>query len=201
MREEGIRAFVTIELPDPLRRVIGELVDGLWADSGSAVRWVDPAGVHLTLKFLGSVAQEQVAPVGEAVRAATRGLAPFCLESNSLGGFPHLGAPAVIWLGLSGDAESLLTLQKALEDSLARLGFQREGRPFHPHLTLGRVKERASPGERRRIGRLVASFPSPAPLRFEVSGISLMRSDLTPQGARYTRLLAHPLKEGSGNGM
>jgi 2'-5' RNA ligase len=183
-----IRAFVAIELPDGVRTHLARVQGQLRPGHEGVVRWVDPRGIHLTLKFLGNIAEARVPAVVEAVRGAAAGVGHFRLGVGGLAAFPNLRAPRVVWVGLGGDLEGLSALQRATDRALAALGFPPEGRPFTPHLTLGRVRETASRAERQALGEAVGRLKAEASAPIEVGSVSLMRSQLTPAGAIYTRL-------------
>jgi len=185
---DEIRSFIAIELPEEARSGLGKLRNELERVEHAFVKWVNPEGIHLTLKFLGSIPFKQVAEVGEAMEGATRGISPFHLEISGLGAFPNLKQPRVLWVGISGELDKLLGLQRNIDSALSPLGFTKEKRPFVPHLTLARIRERASPGERRTFGDLVVSTIFEDKYHIAVDAISLMRSQLTPAGAIYTRL-------------
>jgi 2'-5' RNA ligase len=102
----------------------------------------------------------------------------------------------VVWVGVEGDLELLLTLHKNIDRVLAPLGFPPEKRAFSPHLTLGRVREETSPGERRRLGENVAALKTEAKSSFKVESLSLMRSKLTREGAVYSCLATFALHGG-----
>jgi len=185
---DEIRSFIAIELPEEARSGLGKLRNELERVEHAFVKWVNPEGIHLTLKFLGSIPSKQVAEVGEAMEGATREISPFHLEISGLGAFPNLKQPRVLWVGISGELDKLLGLQRNIDSALSPLGFTKEKRPFVPHLTLARIRERASPGERRTFGDLVVSTIFEDKYHIAVDAISLMRSQLTPAGAIYTRL-------------
>jgi len=187
----SIRAFVAIELSDSLAAALAETQRRLKDRAPLPVRWTDPRGIHLTLKFLGDVDAGRMGAIEEAVTRAVAGTGPFRIALGALGGFPTLARPRVIWLGLEGDLPALERLQQRVERELAPLGFPPEGRPFTAHLTLGRVRE----GGKRPA--TAGAWPDVADLRGvgqTVEGVSLMRSDLHPTGAVYTRLAAFPLR-------
>jgi len=190
---EKIRAFIAIELPDAVSDALSLVRGRLRAERHPYVKWVDPGGIHLTLKFLGNIDAEKVSPITEAIARAAQGVSPFRLELGGLGAFPNLRRPNVIWVAVKGDVERLASLQRGIDHFLVPLGFSPESRPFTLHLTLGRLRERASAGERQSIGgSLITAKPEEVP--FEVGEISLMRSTLTPSGAIYSRLSSIPLK-------
>jgi 2'-5' RNA ligase len=148
---------------------------------------VDAGGIHLTLKFLGNIDTGLVERITHVMKEAARGIAPFRLEAGGLGAFPNLRRVQVVWVGVGGEMEPLNQLQQRVEAGLKPLGFKPEGRPFKPHLTLGRVRERAVPDDVMALGRLIGEDGfEPCPI--DVDALHLMRSQLTPHGAVYTRL-------------
>ena len=193
---EQIRAFIAIEMQDAVRASLSSLQGRLRPHENPYVKWVDPKSIHLTLKFLGNIEQQQVSQIEEAISQASQGVSPFQLQLGGLGAFPSLGRPRVIWVAMTGEIERLVTLQKGIDQTLVPLGFAIESRPFKAHLTLGRLRERASPEERKRIGELVIATQSEAATAMKVSEIILMRSRLTPQGAIYSPLVKIELTGG-----
>ena len=185
---EQIRSFVAIELPEQARKGLARLRRELERDEHGFVKWVDPHGIHLTLKFLGNIPSGRVTEITEAMKKATQGISPFQLEISGLGAFPSLKQARVFWVGVSGELAKLSGLQQNIDSELAALGFAREERPFVPHLTLARVREGASPPERRSFGELVDSTTFEDKYPVEVEAVRLMRSQLTPAGAIYTCL-------------
>lgn len=154
------------------------------------VRWEEVDHLHLTLKFLGEVRPEAAARVKQAVARVAEKTAPFTLQMNGAGAFPTLRRPRVVWLGAEASPE-LRCLKHDLEWELAPLGFQREVRAFHPHVTLGRATKEARAGDFRDFEALVGglSYKAEIPVRT----VDLMESHLSPRGARYDRLLAAKL--------
>jgi len=187
---EQIRSFIAIELPEEVWEGLARLKKELERDEHRFVKWVDPEGIHLTLKFLGNIPSKRVAEITEAIKEAAQGVAPFHLEISGLGAFPSLRQARVFWVGIGGEVDKLSRLQQNIDSALAVLGFAKEERSFVPHLTLARIRQGASPMERRSFGELVGSTIFEDKYRVEVGAISLMRSQLTPAGAIYTRLSA-----------
>src|SRR5690242_6423167 len=99
--------------------------------------------MHLTLRFLGDTSSDEVPAIGQAMRGALGERPPIALHLAQIGAFPSLQRPSVVWAGVGGDTSALAQAQSDLEQSLAALGIAREVRPFHPHLTLGRVRRDA----------------------------------------------------------
>ena len=194
-----MRTFIAVEMEEGLRSAIAQVEEELrtqpWA---GAVRWVPPENVHITLKFLGNVRLDRMGEVKAAIEGVSREFAPFCLNLAGLGCFPNPRRPTVVWIGVEGEVKAMVSLARAVEESLAPLGFPPERRPFHAHLTIGRVNRRTSSAERRALGEYIQSAEIPPLGRMQVRAISVMRSDLSPRGARYTRLAAFPLSGGEG---
>jgi 2'-5' RNA ligase len=185
---EQIRSFVAIELPEEAKKGLARLRKQLERDEHKFVKWVDPGGIHLTLKFLGNIPSKRVTEITEAMGKAVQGISPFRLEISGLGAFPSLKQARVLWVGIGGELDQLSKLQQNIDSVLAALGFAREERPFVPHLTLARVREGASLPERRSFGELVGSAAFEDKYPIEVEAVRLMRSQLTPAGALYTCL-------------
>ena len=185
---EEIRAFVAIELPDEVRRGLAGLRKELQRDEHRFVKWVDPEAIHLTLKFLGDVPSGRVTEIARAIEVAAKAVTPFELEVSGLGVFPNLKQVRVLWVGIGGDVDRLKELQRGIDAELASLGFAGEERPFVPHLTLARVRQGTSPSERRSLGELLQSAVFEGTYATTVRTVVLMRSQLTPAGAIYSRL-------------
>ena len=161
------------------------------------IRWVRPAGFHLTLKFLGNVTQERLSGIVEVVGKVGPSIPPFMVSVSGVGVFPNARDPRVIWIGVRSVGEDLVRLQEGIEEGLEPLGFAREGRSFHPHFTLGRLKSFG--GTRRQVDsrparealvKWIAQNEQREYGRFEVKEVLLMKSDLKPGGAVYTPLAA-----------
>lgn len=171
---ETVRAFVALELDSELRRRMAALVQEL-RPLVSGGRWVRPEAVHLTLRFLGSASPDQLFTLRTALAAASRACPPAQAPVAELGTFPPRGRPRVLWLGIALP-DSVLRLQEACEAAAVAAGFAPETRSFRPHLTLARFKTPA------RLPELPAVDLGAARLE----RLHLMRSDLRPEGARYT---------------
>jgi len=188
------RLFIAIELPRSVLDVLSEAQARLRRDSPPrAVRWVNPNGIHLTLKFLGDVPLDQRAEIEQRLTQIARQTAPLEIAIQGLGCFPNCRRPRVVWAVVHEPSGALLTLRDAVEAYFAKVAAPTENRPFSPHLTLGRAGREASPGDVGRVGTLVANYQPAPSARWQADAISLMRSELKPDGAVYTALLHAPL--------
>lgn len=184
-----IRTFLAIDLPENLKPGLALYLQEL-KKSGADVKWVPVGNIHLTLKFFGNVPDTEVDILALAAQEVAAEQAPFQLKVTGAGAFPSLNAPRVVWLGLEGDLIPLARFYRQLEKAFETLGYPPEGRPFHPHLTLGRVK---SPKGRLGLTKVLKELPPPNWPPFQVREIILYRSILSPQGSTYTPLSAIPL--------
>jgi 2'-5' RNA ligase len=188
METERIRSFIAVDLPDGSKRALRALQDRLKTGVHAPVKWVDPGSIHLTLKFLGNIDAAIVERIMAVMAGAVRDVKPFSLELAEPGVFPNLNRVRVVWVGLGGDTARLALVQRRIEAGLVPLGFPAEARPFAPHFTLGRVRDQASPEERRRLGQLIAGAAFEGGGSFTVDAVHLMKSQLTREGPIYTRL-------------
>lgn len=193
-----LRAFIAIKLSDELKGHIAEVQAELKrrAFGLDGLGWVRPEGLHLTLRFLGDIAEEQVEPLKALLREVAVGIKPFALEARGIGVFPNPRAPRVIWLGLQGTPESmdaLRRMQTGIEAGVAGLGFAPESRRFTAHLTLARVRDRHSGAA---LAKVLEANRDRAVGSFIAASVGLVRSELRPTGAVYTTLVEVPFEAG-----
>ena len=195
MLNTTIRAFVAIELPPTVSQELLNVQKRLGQGSSAAARWVAPSGIHLTLKFLGDVAESRTAQIAIALDEVCRSAQPLEMELQGAGCFPGPERPRVVWVGVGGDVAGLKRIQIKVDEALARLGFSVEARGFTPHLTVARLRDGADAVEVKNLveklrGVVVARVP------FRVAEVAMIRSELRPGGALYTRLSAAKLGGG-----
>ncbi|MGB7924306.1 MAG: RNA 2',3'-cyclic phosphodiesterase [Pyrinomonadaceae bacterium] len=191
--KERWRIFCAVELPPDVRARAAEHIAAL-RDAAPRVRasWERVEKLHLTLKFLGEVEQGRVEALTQAAARATTGAQGFDISIEGAGAFPTRGLPRVLWLGVVDPLGGLARLQSRLEDECAVEGFAREERPFHPHLTIARLR---TPEGARRLAELhrQAGFEA---ARFAAVELTLVRSELGPGGSRYSPISHHRLSAG-----
>ena len=189
-KPERWRLFCAVEIPDAVRARVMDHVAQLRAAAPSArASWARLDALHVTLKFLGEIESHRVPSVTRAAVKAAQNIQSFSLGLEKTGAFPPSGAPRVLWLGVSDPSGNLAKLQQSVEDELAVEGFDREVRKFHPHLTIAR--QRAPQGARTpAVLRSELQFPL---VEFPVTEFVIMRSELRPEGSRYTRISCHSL--------
>jgi 2'-5' RNA ligase len=186
---EGIRSFIAIEVPQPLLARMGELQREL-KRMEAGVNWVRPEGIHLTLKFLGSIPAEELEKLARGIAPVVAARNPFELRVHGLGCFPSSHKPRVIWVGIDRGGGEASSLQKVIEDTAAEIGFPREARPFKPHLTLGRVR---TPIGRSSFIQVMEKQKEVEIGTFLAREVYLFKSELKPSGAVYTKLQAFPM--------
>jgi len=149
------------------------------------ISWTRPQGQHLTLKFFGDISQDDVENICIAVKNRTVAKPPLNLIIEKLGVFPDARRPRVLWCGTTGDVEKLLALQKKLDSDFANIGFPGEDRPFQAHLTLARIKD---PRGITGMSEALKKHDEFTAGEFVAGKLFLFQSNLSPQGAVYTKL-------------
>ena len=188
--EPSIRSFIAIDLSDAARRQIEDFTQVL-RKSDAQVGWVRIEGIHLTLKFLGNVVPELIEEIKPVIARLASQTGPIHIEPAGCGAFPTIKAPRVIWVGLRGRIGPLAELAQRVEAELASFGFKPEDRPFKPHLTLGRVRGRGGFKPLQQI--LLVHIRTLPREPFDAVEVVLYKSELRPDGARYTPLFKAPL--------
>jgi 2'-5' RNA ligase len=185
-----MRTFIAIEVPSEIKSALAALQTELRRVEAD-VSWTRPENIHLTLKFLGEVDKGRIREIEKACVDSVAEFQPFALSLKNTGAFPNSRQPRALWAGLSGEIEKLLEMRRRLEEKLALIGFEREQKEFRPHLTIGRVKSNRKTRELIAIADL---YLLPA-LSFDVNEIVVMKSELHPSGARYTRISVATLRK------
>lgn len=180
----NIRTFIAVHVDDVIIARLMALQEEL-RRTDARVSWTRPEGMHLTLKFLGNVPEEQIATIGDALQPVAAGCASISISIEGTGGFPNLRRPRVVWAGVGGETEALIELAAGVDAAMAGLGFPPENRPFNPHLTLGRIKE---PVQLEPLIELLTAHSADQFGEMTVREIILFQSQLSPKGARYTPL-------------
>lgn len=187
--EKSIRSFLAVDPPREIIDAIGMIQDRLRKNIQGDIRWVRPQGIHLTLKFFGAISESDVANISRVVENTTSTIAPFTLGIKRVGAFPDVKRPRVLWLGMDGDVDTLILLQREVDAKLQKYGFEKEDRPFRPHLTLARIKD---PRGLIGLAKIFEKRENYEAGSFSAAGLNLFKSDLTPKGAVYTKLAYFP---------
>lgn len=185
-----MRSFVAIELPEDVRRGLGELVERLQG-SGARLTWVKPEAMHLTLRFLGDVDPEPLQRFQELLAKAYEGVERFPLEVRALGAFPNARRPSVLWVGVEPVDGELSRVQALAEGAARSIGLPPETRAFHPHLTLARVKDADQGAKAMPYWDREQAYEGGT---FTAAGVTLFSSRLTPRGPIYERIQEFPFQ-------
>jgi 2'-5' RNA ligase len=187
---ESIRAFVAIELDDPIRHALEKVQARLKLERAArSVKWIPIDSIHSTLKFLSDVESDKLPVLQRAIADACAGTPPFRLTIGGIGTFPNTRRPNIIWIGAEGQVEIAAQIAKGIEEACAALGYAREARPFTPHLTIGRVKRAASPNDRQFIGEMIVTTKVGTLGELRVDHVAVLKSELKPTGSVYTPLM------------
>jgi 2'-5' RNA ligase len=179
-----VRAFIAIDMPKSVVELIRCKQDALRKE-GLRLRWVSPENVHLTIRFLGDIAVDDIDGIRQAVETAAAESAPPTVFAKGVGAFPKGGQPRVVWIGLGGELDALAEIYRRLNDCLAEKGIPPEKRPFKGHLTIGRIKGRMTAVNLHRYLEILGDVQGDS---FKASRLCLYKSDPTPGGAVYTAL-------------
>lgn len=188
-----LRAFIAIDLPKSLGVQLEQVSNNLQEQlQGQPVRWVPIPNVHLTLKFLGDVSENNLTMINEIIRAGAACHKRFEISVGGFGVFPNYSRPRVIWVGVEAP-EELMGLQRRIDAETARLGYAPDQREFNPHLTLGRIARNATPNQVRSAGEILRKQKLGFLGAAIINSVNLFRSDLGPDGAVYSKIYSAPL--------
>jgi RNA 2',3'-cyclic 3'-phosphodiesterase len=188
--DESWRLFNAIELPPGVRQRVSDHIQRLrGAVPDSRASWAREGNLHLTVKFLGDTPVTKVEEFSKATQHAADRASPFELTIGGCGVFPPHGQPRVLWIGIQDPSVGLINYQRALEEECATVGFAREQRPFHPHLTIARLRQ---PQGSRHLAERHREMVFD-PLTVNVRDVCVMRSELRSEGSKYTVISRHDL--------
>jgi len=180
-----VRLFFCLELPAEVRRALADVAKRCQKALGEG-NWVPEENYHLTVRFLGEVEDGKLPELLKLGADVAKKIPPFSLTLDVLGGFPAPKRARVLWVGPKEKSPEFLRLVELTEEFLQRLGFPPEEKEALPHVTLARFK---IPRDLSAVlGKEVPAIP-----RVEVESLTLMRSELRPEGARYTPVSRWPL--------
>jgi RNA 2',3'-cyclic 3'-phosphodiesterase len=178
------RAFIAVTIPDGIKNQLGGVQSKL-KRADADVKWTRPHGIHITLRFMGWLNQDDLEKTRQAVAEAVKGFSEFEVEVKGVGTFPERGRPRVVWVGLSRGEKELAQVAARLEQELVKRGMGEADRAFRGHLTLGRIKTG------KNLDKLVEYLNGETDMSwgdFPAKSICLIKSDLQRDGAIYTVL-------------
>ncbi len=198
-----IRSFIAININDSLRGKIGDIVNGL-VETNADVRWVKSENLHITLKFLGNINEEEIQLIKDVLMKVSSKYYSFGILLENIGCFPNIKRPRIIWIGIR-DSSAIIQIYKDIDKMLFKAGFEKEKKAFSPHITIGRVKSmngyikvkdkiktlNINNKEKPEINHVQLTdfiFGN-----MTMNSLSLMRSDLSRSGAKYTLIEDFPL--------
>lgn len=185
-----MRTFIAIELPKEIKEYLAGIQDKLKAAQAD-VKWVEPKNIHLTLKFLGDRDDKKIEKIKAIIEEITQSKNTFQICVSSLGAFPKISSPRVIWVGLDqGDAETI-NLAQGLEEKIAKIGIPKEDHPFSSHITIGRTRSGLNV---EKLAEMLTNMAGLMPQSFKAAKITLFKSTLTAYGPIYEALKEANLK-------
>jgi 2'-5' RNA ligase len=179
-----MRTFISIEIPEEIKNNIEKLINELKLVL-TPIKWVEKKNLHITLKFLGWVADDKLAPIEKCVTECAKGFKPFTLSFAGIGAFPDMKHPRVIWIGTKDGSDKAREIADCIENEASKKGFRGEEREFSPHLTIGRIKEKIDAGA---VLKSVSEHENSEFGSFNVEHISIMKSTLRRTGPIYEEI-------------
>jgi RNA 2',3'-cyclic 3'-phosphodiesterase len=182
-----LRCFIAIEIPEISKKLIEDSINSL-KKSGSDVKWVPAENIHITMQFLGETEEALIPSIKGALEKILAPYSPFYIKIADISCFPDGRRPRVIWVGTE-ESPTLINIQKDISNEMVQFGYQKEVRAFTPHLTIGRVK---SIRNMRELLKRIEEMKTTSYSGFEAQSITLMKSELSPSGAKYYSLAEIP---------
>ena len=190
-----LRSFLAIEIPPSIQGAISSQIESIKRNFPKpAIRWVTTGNIHLTLKFLGEASPRSLDQIASSVESEINQIKPFSIPFSEAGVFPNARKPRIIWIGLNNSKE-LDSIHKLIESVTISLGFQREERPFSPHITLGRVNDFFPATELGKLLTEIRSIDISLIENLEVKSVTIFKSDLQPKGPVYISTHSISLKQ------
>lgn len=184
-----IRTFIAIELAEQVRQKIDRETEGL-RRAAPLVKWSHKDNLHVTLRFLGNVKENDLEELFDAVEEAVEKVEPFTVALRGVGAFPNWRYPRVVWAGIKDGAEETIELAGYVEEGCVEIGYEREKRAFRPHLTLGRVKE---PGHGHGLNEAAGILGEASFGIVDVDEVVVFMSSLRRTGPVYSPMARFPL--------
>lgn len=192
---QTIRTFIAVDFPLEIKEKITEITAYFQTKLPPAqIKWVEPDHMHLTLKFMGETPLDKLVQIKQSMHQVVTKFPSFSIEIETLGMYPNVKRPRVIWLGIN-DKNNLILLHNQLDQALKGKGIKSDRRSLSPHLTIGRVRRSADPESIRQIGKILSQFKISSLGRIKIDEIVYYQSVLTPQGPIYTILQSTPLNQ------
>lgn len=186
-----IRSFLAFDIPDKLKSELASVIE-LLAPKVKGIRWLTPERMHCTLRFFGDVEEEfLLGKLSDVIEREVRHQSPIHLEGHGIGIFPNWRYPRVLWAGLIGETDSMISLHAKLEQAFSEFGFKKDQRALRLHLTLGRAKTAFK--DKAALVTLVEKMAEEEFSSFDINELVLYKSELTKEGPIYTALRRFPL--------
>lgn len=185
-----MRCFVAVEIPDGVKAALAQ-VSARLRECRARASWVRTEHMHLTLRFLGDVDYGKADSFAGHLREALGGIGAFPLQVRGVGAFPNARRPSVVWAGVGPADGALGNVQALCEQAALAIDLPREAKPFHPHITLARIKSIGPNADLTLAIEREAACPAG---EFIASSVSLFKCELTPRGPIYTLIEEFPFR-------
>lgn len=187
MQNPVIRAFFAVEIGEKCQSKIDEIQSDLKKEIGQNYKWVRKDQLHLTMKFISKLSRKDISEIINDLEVEFKDIESFDFEISGFGAFLNLEKPRVLWLGINHPGE-LAKINESLQEVCEKYGYEKENRPFSPHLTIARIKKQTPFSEYKKITEFLWSCNVGSICRINVNKISLIQSTLTPEGPIYREI-------------
>lgn len=188
-----IRLFIAVSLSAEILNKLEIYISENRSFSG--IRWVNTANIHLTLKFLGNVEIKRIPKICDRLDSLTSRFSTLSLAVTGIGCFPNPERPRIIWAGIHKNAIIIQDIASKLDEELHSIGFEKEKRPFTPHITIGRIKDPKRFAATSGFTNMVQKMQRHEFGECDITKISLIQSLLRPEGPLYTEVHSSPLSQ------
>lgn len=188
-----MRTFIAVDFSSTIIHRIAEVIKFFRTQTPEGVlKWVLPQNLHLTIKFLGDIPEENIDLIKHLISTSIQGIQTFKISVEGLGMYPNQHTPRVVWLGIK-DHHSLSAIHKAVDQTLVTANIEGDRRGFSPHLTVARIRRKTDRDMAEEIGKTLSQFKVESLGTCFVDKVCLYKSVLTPEGPIYTALFSAPL--------
>jgi len=176
-----LRTFIAVPINFHIQNAIGHIQNDL-KKVGADIKWVNPKNIHITLKFLGEISSDKIENVSKILHDVIVPKEPFSMPFSTLGAFPKIERPKVLWIGNNSTSKRITEIAQELEEALEKIGFEKEKRKFEPHLTIGRVR---SPINKFALSKKIKKYEIRKELMQDITEVNLYKSTLRSHGPLY----------------
>ncbi len=186
-----LRTFIAVEIDDDTRNKISQIQNS-FKNHKTGIKLVAPNNIHITLIFIGNIEISKISEIDKELQSFISAIKPFEILPKKIGYFPNIKNPKIIWIGIEDGKEILIKLNEKIKPLLKNCKITTEDRDFHPHITIGRIK---SSNNTEKLKTVLLNLPEQRFNPIYINSISLIESNLTPEGPQYKTIVKWELSK------